>query len=126
MQHQRFTPVVQPLKVIDRQEIDSVEAPYFAEEVRRELADRYGWDKLYGGGLSVHTSVDPKYQNYAMEALREGLMTYDKRHGWRGVLTRFQDRSNLAEQIKNFKGTRELVEGWDAAVRSATAQLVYV
>ena len=63
-------------------------ADYFAEEVRRELIQRYGEKTAYGGGLSVRTTLDPRLQQIADRALRNGLMTYDRRHGWRGALTR--------------------------------------
>ena len=59
---------------------------FFAEEVRREILDRFGEDKLYGGGLSVRTTLDPKLQRIARKTLVEGLVAYDHRHGWRGVV----------------------------------------
>ncbi|MGI8852590.1 MAG: penicillin-binding protein 1A [Methyloceanibacter sp.] len=59
---------------------------YFAEEVRREILDRFGEDKLYGGGLSVRTTLDPRLQIIARKALVDGLVSYDRRRGgWRGV-----------------------------------------
>ncbi|MEM1409366.1 MAG: penicillin-binding protein 1A, partial [Pseudomonadota bacterium] len=59
---------------------------YFAEEVRRSVADRYGSDALYDGGLSVRTTIDPTLQDKAQRAFREGLSEYDRRHGWRGPM----------------------------------------
>ncbi len=56
-------------------------AEYFTEEVRRELAKLYGEDQLYGGGLSVRTTLDPKLQAYARKALMDGLVDYDRRQG---------------------------------------------
>ena len=53
---------------------------YFAEEVRRELAERYGDTALYKGGLAVRTSLDPSYQSIADAVMREGLIRYDRRH----------------------------------------------
>ena len=73
-----------PLKVVSRSETAVIDAPYFAEEVRRELVHMYGEDKLYKGGLSVHTTVDPKLQEIAQRTLQGGLESYDRRHGWRG------------------------------------------
>ncbi|WP_372929183.1 penicillin-binding protein 1A [Methyloceanibacter sp.] len=59
---------------------------YFAEEVRREILDKFGEDKLYGGGLSVRTTLDPRLQAIAHKALVKGLTKYDRAHaGWRGV-----------------------------------------
>ena len=63
-----------------------VDAPYFAEEVRRHLYDRYGEAALYEGGLSVRTTLDPAMQAAAQRALRAGLVEYDTRHGWRGPI----------------------------------------
>ncbi|MGB3719501.1 MAG: penicillin-binding protein 1A [Hyphomicrobiaceae bacterium] len=59
-------------------------ADYFAEEVRRTLLARYGEDKLYGGGLSVRTTLDPELQVYARKALIDGLVEFDRQRGWRG------------------------------------------
>ncbi len=64
---------------------------YFAEEVRREILDRYGEDKLYGGGLSVRTSLDPRLQAIARKALVNGLVSYDQRRGgWRGPVKQIE------------------------------------
>jgi penicillin-binding protein 1A len=75
------------LRVIPRTATEFVEADYFVEEVRRELADRFGEDQLYEGGLSVRTTLDSQLQAIAEQTLRQGLITYDRRHGWRGPLT---------------------------------------
>ncbi|MDB5512580.1 MAG: penicillin-binding protein family [Enterovirga sp.] len=60
---------------------------FFAEEVRRELADRYGEKALYEGGLSVRATLDPKLQAFARKALLDGLVRYDEAQGWRGAQT---------------------------------------
>jgi penicillin-binding protein 1A len=59
-------------------------AEYFAEEVRRELYDRYGEKKLYEGGLSVRTTLDTKLQVLARKVLTQGLVQFDEGQGWRG------------------------------------------
>jgi penicillin-binding protein 1A len=75
-----------PLIVRRPSETRFFEADFFAEEVRRELLQRYGEKGLYGGGLSVRTTVEPRLQEIAEEALRQGLIAYDRRHGWRGPI----------------------------------------
>ena len=65
---------------------DTIAAGFFAEEVRRELSERYGEQKLYEGGLSVRTTLDPKIQLEARKALVDGLVRYDEAHGWHGAL----------------------------------------
>ncbi len=74
-----------PLGVLARKYGPQIHASeYYAEEVRREILDRFGEDKLYGGGLSVRTSLDPRMQAIAREALVDGLTSYDRSHaGWR-------------------------------------------
>ncbi len=64
---------------------NTIASGYFAEEVRREIAERYGEKKLYEGGLSVRTTLDPKMQAMARKALVDGLVRYDEAHGWRGA-----------------------------------------
>ena len=66
----------------------SPDAQYFAEEVRRWIQQNYGDKSLYEGGLAVRSTFDPTLQRYGVKALRNGLIAYDRRHGWRGPVTR--------------------------------------
>lgn len=75
-----------PLEMTERDAVKNVNASYYAEEIRRILEGRYGEQSLYGGGLSVRTSLDPRLQDIAVKVLREGLTAYDKRHGYRGPI----------------------------------------
>lgn len=62
---------------------------HFTEEVRRDLIARFGAEQTTMGGLVVRTSLEPPLQAAAERALRDGLMTYDRRRGgWRGPVTR--------------------------------------
>ena len=61
-------------------------AECFAEEVRRELIAMYGKDKLDSGGLSVRTTLDPKLQIFARQALARGLIAFDRKRGYRGAI----------------------------------------
>jgi len=62
---------------------------YFTEEVRRELVARFGQDQTTMGGLVVRTSMEPDLQTATEQALREGLMAYDRRRGgWRGPVAK--------------------------------------
>ena len=65
---------------------NSYAAGYFAEEVRRELSEKYGEKKLYEGGLSVRTTLDPKLQLMARKALVDGLVRFDEAQGFRGAM----------------------------------------
>jgi penicillin-binding protein 1A len=59
-----------------------VDAPYVAEMVRREMIARFGGDVLIRG-YHVTTTIDPVLQAAAQDAVHDGLVTYDHRHGWR-------------------------------------------
>ncbi len=61
-------------------------APYFVEEIRRYLENRYGTDRVHQGGLRVYTSLDMDLQSAANQAVLNGLAAYERRHGWKGNL----------------------------------------
>ncbi|MEC8482412.1 MAG: transglycosylase domain-containing protein, partial [Pseudomonadota bacterium] len=72
-----------------------VEANYVAEMVRHELYQTYG-DKLYTEGLVVYTTIDSKRQKDANQAVYNGVLAYDERHGYRGTLDTRTDLINAA------------------------------
>lgn len=78
----------EPIVMEARDDETYVNAEYFAEEVRRQLVTKYGEKSAYQGGLTVRTTLDPDLQETATRALRDGLMAYDARHGWHGVIGR--------------------------------------
>jgi len=89
-----------PLELHHRQETEQVRAPYFAEEVRRELLARYGDKVLYGAGLSVRTSLDARLQAASDKALRTGLIAYEHSHGgWRGAIARIDPKGDWAAHL---------------------------
>jgi penicillin-binding protein 1A len=63
-------------------------APYFVEEIRRYLENKYGTDSVHEGGLRVYTSLDMDLQRAANQAVLNGLAAYERRHGWKGNLPR--------------------------------------
>ena len=85
-------------------------APYFIEEVRRKVIDKYQESVLYKEGLHVITTIDPVLQKAAIKTLRNGLEKYDKRHGWRGPIDNIKvinfesDFIKIKNKFKNFPG----------------------
>ena len=61
-------------------------APYFVEEVRRQLEKQFGAEQVHGAGLRVYTTLDLDLQTVANKAVLEGTAAYERRHGWRGRL----------------------------------------
>jgi penicillin-binding protein 1A len=62
------------------------QAPYFVEELRRYLENKYGTDQVHEGGLRVYTTLDMEMQRAANSAVLDALAAYERRHGWRGRL----------------------------------------
>ncbi len=108
-----------PLIVQPRDATEFVRADHFTEEVRRELIDRYGEIGLYGGGLSVRTTLDPRMQAAADRILRNGLIAYDRRHGWRGPLGRLAGVQNWQAELAQIPlpaGLDVAMPEWQTAV----------
>ena len=89
-------------------------AEYFAEEVRREIYDRYGEKKLYEGGLSVRTTLDPKLQALARKVLADGFTKYDEKHGYRGPVQKLDISGDWGLKLAEVKALSDI--GWKMAV----------
>jgi penicillin-binding protein 1A len=93
-----------------RTEDDVVEAGFFAEEVRRNLAQTYGGNVVNEGGLVVRTTLDPNLQKFADKALRNALITYDRKRGYRGPLTHIKDAEWKPKLEALSKSTSALID----------------
>jgi penicillin-binding protein 1A len=87
------TPLPQKPRAVDQERIGD----YFAEDTRKIVAGMFGYKQLYTGGLRVYTTMNHDLQQWAEEALKEGLHALDKRRGWRGSL----------KNLGNLPGDRE-------------------
>lgn len=105
-----------PLAMTLKDEADVVNAPFYAEEVRRQLKTQYGADSLYKGGLAVRTSLDPRLQDIAVKSLRDGLQAYDRRHGWRGPFAHIDSLDNWEEEILKIEEPDDMLDDWTMAV----------
>jgi penicillin-binding protein 1A len=104
-----------PLVMRPPSETRVTDAQYFAEEVRRDVVSRFGETALYRGGLSIRTSLDPKLQAIADKSLHDGLLAYDRRHGWHGVIARIDAGEGWAERLKAVTA-KGLAATWRTAV----------
>ncbi|HEX4997404.1 MAG TPA: PBP1A family penicillin-binding protein [Terriglobia bacterium] len=86
-----------PIRLAPRKRPDEL-APYFVEELRQYLEDKYGSAAVHESGLRVYTTLNVELQKIANSAVRQGLRDYDKRHGWRGIERNLVDEgaTNLA------------------------------
>ena len=88
---------------------------YFAEEVRRDIFERYGEKKLYEGGLSVRTTLDPKLQVIARKTMTNGLIAYDEAHGWRGAANKLDISGDWGVKLAEVKSLSDIAP-WKLAV----------
>lgn len=119
----------EPLDVVPLRH-DVAKAPYFAEEVRRDIEERFGEDALLEGGLRVYTTVDPRIQAAVEKAAREGLRQRDRARGWRGAHGHVDDLSTYTnpswrrfrpDQQRWIEGLVVSLDGDAAQVRIADA-----
>lgn len=103
-----------------------LDAPFVAEMARQELVDKYG-QNAYTDGLVAYTTIDSTLQKKAESAIYEGLLEYDKRHGFRGAVehlkTKNIDLHNWANQLLRFPKTNTLMP---AAVLSVSDNAIQV
>jgi penicillin-binding protein 1A len=90
-------------------------AEYFAEEVRRDLFEKYGEKKLYEGGLSVRTTLDPKLQMMARKALTDGLVKFDEAQGYRGAVSKIDISGDWGTKLAEVKALSDIAP-WRLAV----------
>ncbi|NVN86110.1 MAG: penicillin-binding protein 1A [Rhodopseudomonas sp.] len=88
---------------------------YFAEEVRRDVLERYGEKKLYEGGLSVRTTLDPKLQVAARKTMVAGLINYDEAQGWRGAANKLDIGGDWGVKLADVKSLSD-ISPWRLAV----------
>ncbi|WP_298243844.1 penicillin-binding protein 1A [uncultured Bradyrhizobium sp.] len=88
---------------------------YFAEEVRRDIFERYGEKKLYEGGLSVRTTLDPKIQVMARKTMVAGLVNYDEQQGYRGAMSKLDTSGDWGVKLAEIKSLSD-ISPWRMAV----------
>ena len=89
---------------------------YFSEEVRRQVADIYGEKRLYEGGLSVRSTLDPRLQREARKALMNGLVNFDVARGrWRGPVAKIAIDGDWGPPLNEVEPLSDLPD-WRLAV----------
>ena len=79
------------------------DAQYFIEDVRKSVIDTLSYDKVYKQGFNINTPIDLNLQTIATKSLRDGLIAYDKRKGWRGPLTNKIYNSEWKKDLEKYK-----------------------
>ena len=79
------------------------DAQYYIEDVRKNVVDTLSYDKVYKQGFNINIPMDLKLQTIATKSLREGLIAYDKRRGWRGSLTNKDYNSDWNKGLEKYR-----------------------
>jgi penicillin-binding protein 1A len=112
----------EPLTVTNRSNAAHIFAgEYFAEEVRRDIFERYGEKKLYEGGLSVRTTLDPKLQVMARKTMAAGLVHFDEALGWRGATSKLDITGDWGVKLADVKSLSD-ISPWRLAVVLETSE----
>ena len=90
------------------------DAQYFIEDVRKNVIENFTYDKVYKQGFNINTPINLEFQKIATNSLRDGLISYDQRKGWRGPLTSKIYNSNWNKDLKKFNLEKSI--GWSLAI----------
>ena len=97
-----------------RKRIYLEDSRYYVEDVRKDVIDIYGFDKVYKQGFNIKTPLNLNLQKIATESLRKGLEEFDRRKGWRGPLSNIKKHQNWREKLEKFYLEKSL--GWELAI----------
>ncbi len=91
------------------------DAQYYIEDVRKNIIDKLTYEKVYKQGYNINTPINLNLQKIATESLRNGLIAYDQRKGWRGPITNIKYDDNWHKDIdKKYKLENSI--NWEIAI----------
>ncbi len=91
------------------------DSQYYIEDVRKNIISKLSYEKVYNQGYNINTPINLKLQKIATLSLRNGLIAYDRRKGWRGPITNLKNKKNWFDKIKK-KTNLEKSIGWQVAI----------
>ena len=86
---------------------------YYVENIRKEVINKLGYEKVYKQGLNINTPINLNLQKIATQSLRDGLIAYDKRKGWRGPILK-KNFKNWTVGLEKFRLEKSI--NWDLAI----------
>ena len=106
---------LQKINLKKKKKVFLEDAQYYIEDVRKNIIDKMGYDNLYKQGLNIITPIDLELQRIATKSLRDGLIKYDRRNGWRGSLINIDiSNQDWTKNLEKFKLEKSL--NWDLAI----------
>ena len=105
----------QNIKLKKKKKIYLEDAQYYIEDVRKNIIDKLTYEKVYKQGYNINTPINLKLQKIATESLRNGLISYDQRKGWRGPIKNMKNDDNWHSNIGK-KHKLENSINWEIAI----------
>ena len=97
-----------------RKKIYLEDTRYYVEDIRKEVINKFGYEEVYKKGLNINTPINLNLQKIATKSLREGLIAYDKRKGWRGPILNKKKIDRWTEGLEKFRLEKSI--NWDLAI----------
>jgi penicillin-binding protein 1A len=104
----------QKINLKKRKKIFLEDARYYVEDIRKDIIDKFSFDKVYKQGFTIKTPINLELQKIASQALREGLISYDKRKGWRGPLLNKNISEKWNTNLEKFSLEKSI--NWNLAI----------
>ncbi len=90
------------------------DSQYYIEDVRKKIIEKLSYDKVYKQGFNINTPINLKLQKMATDSLRNGLIAYDKRKGWRGPIENKTYSKNWSEKLDKYQLEKSI--DWEIAI----------
>ncbi|MDC3126697.1 PBP1A family penicillin-binding protein [Candidatus Pelagibacter sp.] len=111
-QHEKLK--TQEILLSKKKKIYLEDAQYFIEDVRKSVIEKFTYDKVYKQGFNINTPINLDFQKIATISLRNGLISYDQRKGWRGPLTNKIYNTNWNKNLEKYGLEKSI--GWSLAI----------
>ena len=117
--------IKEPIKLKKRKKIYLEDSRYYVEDIRKDVIRKFGFDKVYKEGLNIKTPLNLNIQSTSTQALRKGLINYDRRKGWRGPIINRKYSKNWYENLEKFKLEKSI--NWELAiVKKINGQQIHI
>ena len=97
-----------------RKKIFIEDTRYYVEDIRKSIINKFSYEKVYKQGLNINTPIDLNLQKIATKSLRSGLISYDKRKGWRGPIINKKITKDWSTGLENFRLEKSV--NWNLAI----------
>jgi penicillin-binding protein 1A len=104
-----------PIKLKKVKKVFLEDSQYYIEDVRKNIIDQLTYEKVYKQGYNINTPINLELQKIATQSLRNGLIAYDRRKGWRGPLKNIQYSKNWLDKIEKIFRLEKSI-GWQVAI----------